>query len=63
MPNGDDVVHVQVTFALAERVYRWAISQAQKSCVETGRSVDHTIAVLVAAHKEAKVVEVHTKAA
>lgn len=63
MPNGDDVVHVQVTYEMPERVLRWAIAQAQKSSAERVRSADHTIAVLIAAHKESKVIEVHTKAA
>ena len=56
-------VYVQVTFKMPARVMRWAIGQAHSAAPTSGRDEDHIIAVLVAAHKDVKVVEVHTKAA
>ena len=49
------LVELQVTFAVPEHVLSWAIAQASR---QKGRDVDHVIAILVSAHREARVVSV-----
>lgn len=56
MPRVEPIVEVQVTFTVPERVLHWAI--AQTSRYVTKRNVDHVIAILVSAHREATVVSV-----
>ena len=53
-PTGP-LVELQVTFTVPERVLNWAITQASR---QKARDVDHVIAILVSAHREAKVVSV-----
>jgi hypothetical protein len=58
MPGADPtepVLEVQVTFAVPERVLNWAIAQASR---QTTGDLDHVTAILVAAHRDAKVVAV-----
>lgn len=49
------VLEVQVTFAVPEHVLNWAIAQASR---QKTRNIDHTVAILLSAHRETKVVAV-----
>ena len=51
----ESVLEVQVTFSVPEHVLNWAITQASRQ--KTGNA-DHTIAILLSAHRESKVVAV-----